>query len=752
MRKADRASSRAHLCRRRRPLGDRRRSRHAGPGGRANGPRRAHRGHDGNDARDRGRGGRPRRRPGGERGRCARPRGDRGPSLHLAGGQRAGAPEPRTGRAAGAAVAPARRRAAGGAAVVGGDGRRLRSRHRPPRRRLGAPHRRRGADARGAPRRGGGRQLRSAADGGRDRGAHAVRPAPRGRRLGQGRRPRRRARRPARRRPRGGGGAQPRRAGGGLQPAGRPRGRRQEAVALDPRRSPRPLARRRRPRDRRRLGLHLGQQRAWLHPRREALRPPPRSPLRRAGAGLRQPDGLGGGRFGSRRPVDRPFRSRSPGRALLGGRASGRASDRPGGDAGGPAGAGLGRLARQPEGGRSRGRDPFRGGRSARVQRRAQGRGPMMPRRRRLGAPLAAAGLLAALLLPGAARAQAAGDRVSELERRVAALQAQIAALKGEIAALQAKQASEQQAALAELDRKLGVLAEEVEHLKIGEAAATADRSSFGMGPAAAQVYRSGRGVSLGGYGELLYQGFAARDEAGRPANKTDEIDLLRAVVYLGYKFDDRFLFNSEIEFEHTGASDAHAEGDAGIEFAYVDYLARPAVNVRAGLVLLPMGFLNELHEPPTFLGSRRPDVEQLILPTTWRSPGFGLFGGTGSLSYRTYFVNGLDASRFSGDGGISGSNEVLAAKAKANDFAWVGRLDYVGTPGLLAGGSLYTGRSGQGLRTAAGRRLGVPTTLAEAHAEWKWRGLRLRALGVRGTLGDTADLNAALGLSGGAA
>ncbi|HXO18768.1 MAG TPA: hypothetical protein VOA87_02460 [Thermoanaerobaculia bacterium] len=376
----------------------------------------------------------------------------------------------------------------------------------------------------------------------------------------------------------------------------------------------------------------------------------------------------------------------------------------------------------------------------------------MMPRRRLLGAPLAAAVLLAALFLPVPALSQAAGDRMSELERRVAALQAEIAALKGEIAALQAKQASEQQAALAELDRKLGVLAEEVEHLKIGEAAAAADRSSFGMGPAASKVYRSGRGVSLGGYGELLYQGFAGRDEAGRPANRTDEIDLLRAVVYLGYKFDDRFLFNSEIEFEHTGASDAHAEGDAGIEFAYVDYLARPAVNVRAGLVLLPMGFLNELHEPPTFLGSRRPDVEQLILPTTWRSPGFGLFGGTGSLSYRTYFVNGLDASRFSGDGGISGSNEVLAAKAKANDFAWVGRLDYVGTPGLLAGGSLYTGRSGQGLRTAAGRRLGVPTTLAEAHAEWKWRGLRLRALGVRGTLGDTADLNAALGLSGGAA
>src|SRR4029453_5073175 len=86
-------------------------------------------------------------------------------------------------------------------------------------------------------------------------------------------------------------------------------------------------------------------------------------------------------------------------------------------------------------------------------------------------------------------------------------------------------------------------------------------------------------------------------------------------------------------------------KGEVSVEFAYLDYLIRPEVNVRAGLVLIPVGFINELHEPPVFLGARRPDVEDRIIPTTWRELGAGVFGDAGPVTYRAYVVNGLDSS-----------------------------------------------------------------------------------------------------------
>ena len=100
------------------------------------------------------------------------------------------------------------------------------------------------------------------------------------------------------------------------------------------------------------------------------------------------------------------------------------------------------------------------------------------------------------------------------------------------------------------------------------------------------------------------------------PALGTDtRLDALRLVLYTGYKFNDRIVFNSEIEFEHGGYSDEHTEGEAKVEFAYLDFLINKAFNVRAGMMLVPMGFINELHEPPAFLGARRPQVERTHHP-----------------------------------------------------------------------------------------------------------------------------------------
>jgi hypothetical protein len=155
------------------------------------------------------------------------------------------------------------------------------------------------------------------------------------------------------------------------------------------------------------------------------------------------------------------------------------------------------------------------------------------------------------------------------------------------------------------------------------------------------------------------------------------------------------------------------------------------------------MGFLNELHEPTTYLGALRPDTERQIIPTTWHENGVGVYGDAGPLAYRAYVVNGLDASGFAADGireGRQGGSEALA-----EDLAVVGRLDWVDVPGLLIGGSAYHGDSGQdqaGLGDAG-------TTIYEVHGEWKGSGLWVRALGAKADIDDVDTLNAGLGLTG---
>jgi hypothetical protein len=332
---------------------------------------------------------------------------------------------------------------------------------------------------------------------------------------------------------------------------------------------------------------------------------------------------------------------------------------------------------------------------------------------------------LACLTAAPAAFSQTTGqttDRVEQLEREVNELKAQIASLKG---------GATDDSRIAELERKLEVLAGEIEKMRIGEAA-EATETQNGFGPAASKVYHAERGLSIGGYGEVLYQNF---DSA-----QSSEIDLLRAVLYFGYKFDDKWLFNSEVEYEHGGE-------EVEVEFAYIDYLWRPQASFRAGRLLLPMGFINELHEPTVYLGARRPDIERVIIPATWRENGFGLFGQAGPFTYRTYVLAGLDATGFSAEGLREGRQEGI--ESKADDIAWVGRLDYTGAPGLLVGGSAYVGDSGQDLRSAGGRRLAVGTKLFEGHLEWRWRGLEFRALGVQAKVDDVAALDAALDLTG---
>ena len=341
------------------------------------------------------------------------------------------------------------------------------------------------------------------------------------------------------------------------------------------------------------------------------------------------------------------------------------------------------------------------------------------------------------MTVAGAVAAEDVEDPVSRLEREVAELRAAMEELRAEGMA---------EARLAEIERRLELLAVEVENLKIGEAAVTVSREGeySGLGPAASKVYAKEQGVSVGGYGEALLELFDDEREDGLPAEKTNRLDFLRAVLYFGYKFSDSWVFNSEIEYEHASTSNG---GSVSVEFAYLDYLYRKQLNLRAGLVLLPMGWLNELHEPTVYLGAVRPRTERQIIPSTWRENGIGAYGALGGFNYRTYVVNGLDASGFSAAGLRGGRQK--GAKAKAEDFAWVGRLDYNAVPGLTAGLAGYFGNSGQDLEDADGGSIPVGTSIFDLHLEDRYRGLELRGLWARAELDDVARLNEALGYEG---
>jgi hypothetical protein len=295
--------------------------------------------------------------------------------------------------------------------------------------------------------------------------------------------------------------------------------------------------------------------------------------------------------------------------------------------------------------------------------------------------------------------------------------------------------------AAAELARRIDLLARELDDLRLGEVAAP-PTSRHGLGPAASKVYGVERGVSIGGYGEMLATGYAAEREDGQPAGRSSQIDFLRQIVYVGYKFDDRLLVNSEIEFEHASTDES---GSVSVEFATVEALLRPEANLRAGLVLVPMGLVNEMHEPPVFLGTLRPETERRIVPSTWRANGAGAFGEAGGLEYRAYVIESLDAEGFDGSGLRGGRQH--GSRALFEDAAGVARLEYARS-GIRAAGSVFHGATAQG-RTVSGSSFAARTTIWEAHLDAHTRGVRLRALVAGAAVGDAAQVNDLRGIVG---
>ena len=283
-----------------------------------------------------------------------------------------------------------------------------------------------------------------------------------------------------------------------------------------------------------------------------------------------------------------------------------------------------------------------------------------------------------------------------------------------------------------ELERKLDILSNQLEAKETGAMPEVQEKGRYGLGAPASKVYESKGGLSIGGYGEFLYSNLESKVQDGSHAPNERSVDALRLVLYTGYKFNDRIVFNSELEFEHGGYSDEHRTGEARVEFAYLDFLLNKALNVRAGMMLIPVGFVNELHEPPAFLGSRRPFAETRIIPSSWNENGVGIHGDLpGNLTYRLYLVNGLSAL----GRGVEGETEGFSAsgirggrqagkEANAASLAWTGRLDWSFVPGAMVGASFYSGNSNQ-----SGEGMAITTTLVDLHAEYRANGFQARGL-----------------------
>lgn len=301
----------------------------------------------------------------------------------------------------------------------------------------------------------------------------------------------------------------------------------------------------------------------------------------------------------------------------------------------------------------------------------------------------------------------------------------------------------------AELRARIEKLAAELDALKAEmkqlntktEAIATQQESAASAAPGVASTIAQaafGPQTTLFGYGEINYS---------RPRNDTSETraDLRRAVLGVTHRFNENTRFISEFEFEHAVTS-AGDKGETEVEQFWVDHKLARNVNLKAGLFLIPSGLLNESHEPTHYYGVERNFVETAIIPTTWREGGLALYGTSDfGLAWDVGVTTGFDLSKWdasSNEGRESplGSIHQELQLAKARDLSVYGALNWRGTPGLVVGGSVFTGKAGQA--TPGFPANDARITLWEGHGRWAPGRWDLSALYAKGTISNTENLN----------
>jgi len=238
-------------------------------------------------------------------------------------------------------------------------------------------------------------------------------------------------------------------------------------------------------------------------------------------------------------------------------------------------------------------------------------------------------------------------------------------------------------------------------------------------------------GVTIGGYAQIDYN-----EPDGSQVGK---LDIHRLVLLFGYKFNDKVSFVTEVEYEHVV--------ELFVEQAYIKYKATDKINVLAGLMLIPMGIQNEFHEPTTYHGVERTNVDNYIVPTTWRELGIGINGNSDNLSlkYQAYLFNGFK-SYADGEGVLRGSDGLRkgrqkGAEAIVSSANFSMKLDYYGILGLRVGLAGYFGDTQTDDTALEASTIGV--SMIGLDARYKYHNLELRSQYIRTKLTNTEEYNA---------
>jgi hypothetical protein len=277
-----------------------------------------------------------------------------------------------------------------------------------------------------------------------------------------------------------------------------------------------------------------------------------------------------------------------------------------------------------------------------------------------------------------------------------------------------------------------------------GEPAVAPMKSTATLAPAPATADAGDSRLSLFGYGELYYT---------RPRNNVADAvaTARRGVLGFGYRFNDRTRFVAELEIENAVVS-ASDQGEAAFEQLYVEHDISDRLTAKAGLFLLPIGYMNESHEPTRFYGVTRNLVETAIIPTTWREMGVGLQGTSEmGLRWNAGVVTSFDLNKWPTDSAETQSSPLGAIHqegqlAKAASLAYYGALNYDAIPGVNLGGSVFSGGIGQKQTTIPTPNASVH--LAEVHAKWQVGKWELSSLLAQGQFRGVSAFNAA-GVSG---
>lgn len=274
---------------------------------------------------------------------------------------------------------------------------------------------------------------------------------------------------------------------------------------------------------------------------------------------------------------------------------------------------------------------------------------------------------------------------------------------------------------------RLDATADMLESSSVEEAGTPRNQSMASTDSLRDRIFGShgGKGATtIGGYGEMHYNNLNNKKAGG---SDKKEMDFHRFVMFLGHEFSNKIRFWSELEVEHAVIQDTtngSNGGEVAIEQAFVEFDLNSNMSARAGILLVPVGILNETHEPSTFYGVERNNVEKYIIPTTWSEGGVSLTGRfADSFSYDLAVHSGLQITAANNYAIRGGRQDV--SNAPANNLAATVRINWVGMPGLVIGAAIQQQTDiTQSTNSNAGG-----ANLISAHAVWQISQFTLRAL-----------------------